>query len=90
MSLVVRHAASRSSRLEVVCSGSPREMGLAQGAALREKVWAAREALERLEAFRLEQPCWLPFSVFRWLAILWLRHDPRPAAMPTAAPMEAC
>ena len=54
--------------VEVICQGSPREMGLAQGAGVRNKIHAAREALTRLEAFRLQQPWWLPYRVYRWLA----------------------
>lgn len=50
--------------IDVVCAGSPREMGLAQGEALRSRIHAARRALAELEAFRLEQPWWLPYPLF--------------------------
>lgn len=54
--------------VEVVCSGTPFEMGLAQGTALKTKIHAAREVLTKLEAFRLKQPWWLPFSCYLWLS----------------------
>ena len=47
--------------VESICRGAPREMGLAQGAALREKIRTARDILARLENFRLLQPRWLPW-----------------------------
>jgi hypothetical protein len=43
-------------------------MGLAQGAGVRGKIHAARRALADLEAFRLQQPRLLPYSLYRWLA----------------------
>ena len=54
--------------VEAICEGSPREMGFAQGAAARAKIRGAYEALRELEAFRLQQPDWLPYSVYRWIA----------------------
>ena len=57
-----------SSRIDVVCSGRHRDMGLAQGDVQRPKILAARGALEELEIFRLEQPWWLPFRAFRRVA----------------------
>lgn len=55
--------------VEVRCFGSPKEMGLAQGAALQSKIRSAHEdALRKLEAFRLQQPRWLPYRAYRWLA----------------------
>src|SRR5262249_4650781 len=59
---------SASAVVEVVCQGDPREMGLSQGAAVRGKIHAARQALAELEAFRLRQPWWLPYRAHRWLA----------------------
>ncbi len=59
---------TRATVVAAICEGSPREMGLAQGAAVRSKIHSAREALADLEAFRLQQPCWLTYSVYRWLA----------------------
>lgn len=43
-------------------------MGVAQGKALRERIHLGRRQLRRLEAFRMEQPWWLPFPLFRRLA----------------------
>jgi acyl-CoA:6-aminopenicillanic acid acyl transferase len=54
--------------VDVVCEGSPFEMGVAQGMAFRAKIRAARAMLASLEAFRLAQPSWLPYRCYRWLA----------------------
>jgi hypothetical protein len=43
-------------------------MGLTQGARLSEKIRAAHQSLRRLEAFRREQPWWLPYPLFLRLA----------------------
>ena len=51
-------------RVECRCSGDPREMGLAQGTQLREKILGAHQMLRDLEALRLEQPWWLPYPFF--------------------------
>ena len=59
---------TRSAVVEMICAGTPREMGLAQGAAARPKIHAARLALAELEAFRIQQPRWLPYGVYRCLA----------------------
>lgn len=55
-------------QIDVICQGSPREMGLAQGQAARPRIGEARRMLQRLEAFRLRQPWWLPYAAFRRLA----------------------
>ena len=55
-------------RVECRCSGDPREMGLTQGTALREKIREAHKSLRKLEALRLEQPSWLPYPLFLNLA----------------------
>src|SRR5262245_22184305 len=52
----------------VVCSGTHAQMGYEQGQRMQAKILAARNALERLESFRLEQPWWLPFRAFRRVA----------------------
>jgi len=58
-----------SEGVDVRCLGSPREMGLAQGAALQSKIRSAhQDVLRKLEAFRLQQPRWLPYRAYRWLA----------------------
>jgi hypothetical protein len=43
-------------------------MGFAQGQAARLQIGEARRMLQRLEAFRLHQPWWLPYAAFRRLA----------------------
>src|ERR1700722_5216478 len=63
------HTKPAGSRMvEVICKGSPREMGLAQGAGVRGKIHSARQVLTQLETFRLQQPRWLPYRVYLWLA----------------------
>lgn len=54
--------------VECRCSGDPREMGLTQGTELREKILGPYQSLRNLEAFRLEQPWWLPYPFFLKLA----------------------
>ena len=51
--------------LDVFCGGSPRDMGFAQGEALRETIAVAYDSLRELEAFQLMRPWWLPFAAFR-------------------------
>jgi hypothetical protein len=43
-------------------------MGLMQGRILRDKIHRTWECLKNMEAFRLEQPGWMPFGLFRRLA----------------------
>ena len=64
--MLTKPAASKV--VEVICQGSPKEMGLAQGAGVQNKIHAVRLILTKLEAFRLQQPWWLPYRVYRWLA----------------------
>jgi len=71
---------AQSTVVEVVCQGGPREMGIAQGQGARAKIHAARQVLAKLEAFRLRQPRWLPYHLYRWLAA-------RKASMVLAAPL---
>lgn len=54
--------------VDVRCAGSPREMGLAQGVGAANKIRGARRVLTKLEAFRLQQPRWLPYRLYRWHA----------------------
>jgi hypothetical protein len=54
----------RTPKLDVICSGSPFETGLAQGTALRGRIRLGRAELRRLEAFRNEQPRWMPYPLF--------------------------
>lgn len=50
------------------CAGDASAMGLAQGRPLRRQLAEARRMLRYLEAFRSEQPHWLPYPLFRRLA----------------------
>ncbi|MCA9065567.1 MAG: hypothetical protein KDA96_21010 [Planctomycetaceae bacterium] len=54
--------------IDCICTGDAREMGIAQGAAMRDKISQARQVLSSLEAFRLRQPSWMPYSLYRRLA----------------------
>lgn len=54
--------------VEVICGGTPYDMGLAQGVGVKAKIHGVRRALAKLEAFRLQQPRWLPYGMYRWLA----------------------
>lgn len=51
-------------KLDVICTGTPYEMGLAQGRAMRDKIHYARQQLSQLEAFRMERPRWMPYRLF--------------------------
>lgn len=63
-----------SPRLDVVCRGDPQAMGVAQGEALRDKIHLAVRILAQLEAFRLQQPWWMPYPAYLWLAERKARH----------------
>ncbi len=66
-------------RVEVVCAGNHREMGLAQGSALRAKILGAIHNCSQQQSFRIGQPWWLPDNVFLWLArfrAAWLLAQP--------------
>ena len=60
--------------VECVATGDPFEMGLAQGERLREKIRLSFSILKRLESFRIAQPLWMPFSIFRRLSELRANH----------------
>lgn len=51
-----------------VCEGTAFEMGQVQGQSLASTIRDVRNMLPNLEAFRLQQPRWMPYSVFRWIA----------------------
>ncbi len=55
-------------RVDVVCEGGPREMGVAQGSALRERIVGALDALRQLDAVRKQRPWWMPWAAFLALA----------------------
>jgi hypothetical protein len=51
-------------RIDFTAAGSWHEMGLAQGAAVGNRIVAARAMLADLEAFRVMKPRWLPYPLF--------------------------
>lgn len=53
---------------DFACAGSPWELGHAQGKALADAIRGARRDLSKMEIFRLAQPWWLPYGVYRRLA----------------------
>lgn len=55
-------------QIDVDCHGDPRELGLAIGVSLRERIRAAERLLPDFETFRLYQPWWMPTSVFYYVA----------------------
>lgn len=54
--------------IEVICTGTPRDMGWAQGSMLRSKIRDAIQTCSSQESFRLDQPRWLPTAAYLWLA----------------------
>lgn len=53
---------------KIVCAGDPAAMGFAQGASEKNRIRDASHAIAQLEPFRLQQPVWLPYRAYRWLA----------------------
>ena len=53
---------------DLTCAGTPFEMGIVQGQALREKIQGSIQTLANLEAVRLMKPRFLPFGWFWRLA----------------------
>lgn len=51
--------------LNVVCRGSAREMGEAQGEILRERLPELFRSLACIEPYRLKQPKWMPYGLYR-------------------------
>jgi hypothetical protein len=60
----MQESALRQPKLDVICPGTPYEMGFAQGVAMRERIQMARRSLRRLDAFRMEQQRWMPYPIF--------------------------
>ena len=58
----------------MICSGTPFEMGVAQGAAVGADIRSAYGTLRHIEAFRLRQPRWIPFAGYRRMTGLWARY----------------
>ncbi|MGE3804037.1 MAG: C45 family autoproteolytic acyltransferase/hydrolase [Gemmataceae bacterium] len=52
----------------IVCAGNWLDMGQAQGTALAPRVRGAYEVLDKVEAFTLHRPWWLPFRLYRAFA----------------------
>src|SRR5438874_10642465 len=52
-------------RVEVIAKGDCMEMGLAQGDSLRKKIQSSPGVLASLYGFRILQPSWMPYSVYR-------------------------
>ena len=61
---------ARVLQLDVVVEGSSLDMGTEQGVKLRERIRAGRDILANLEAFRLMQPSWMPYVIFKKLCEL--------------------
>src|SRR2546427_8123848 len=54
--------------IEVVVEGRPLEMGSAQGAGLRQKIRSSPDVLAQLYGFRMLQPPWMPYALYRWIS----------------------
>ncbi len=63
--LAATNPSSAIPSLDVVCQGSPYEMGFSQGSALRSKIEGTLRSLRNLEAFLLEKPAGCSFELFR-------------------------
>lgn len=48
--------------------GSPRDVGVGLGSALRDKITAVGDVLYEYESFRVKQPWWMPYSLFKYVA----------------------
>jgi len=66
--MAANSSSSRQATIEASCRGTPHEMGLAQGSALRAKIIAARDELARIESFANRRPKWLPYWLYRFIA----------------------
>ena len=56
---------STTCELEFIAKGDPMEMGIAQGEALREKIRLSPGLLADLHGFRIMQPYWMPYPLYR-------------------------
>ncbi|MCH7987802.1 MAG: hypothetical protein IID46_01485 [Planctomycetes bacterium] len=52
----------------VICKGDHREMGIAQGIGMREKLEKSSEILSRLDPFLRRKPWWLPYGSYKKLS----------------------
>src|SRR5437016_5889010 len=57
--------ATAECRIEVIAQGDPLTMGMQQGSSLREKIRSSAGVLRNLETFRLMQPAWMPYGLYR-------------------------
>jgi len=55
-------------QIEVLAEGDPMDMGLQQGARLRNKIKSTAQVIEQLYGFRTLQPAWMPYSLYRRIA----------------------
>ncbi len=65
--------------IDCVCSGTDREIGFTQGRALKEQIRRLWKRLALMDAFRLEQPAWLPYPLYLRLAASKAERALRPA-----------
>ena len=54
----------RTPSIDLIATGTPEEIGRQQGEALREQIRACKAVVSQLEAFRLQQPPWVPYRLF--------------------------
>ncbi len=52
----------------VRCEGDPQSIGEALGESLRERIYAAQLSLASYEAFRVNQPWWMPYDAFLYFS----------------------
>src|SRR5437762_2899260 len=52
-------------KVEVIAQGDPLQMGAVQGEYLREKIRLAPDVLAQLYGFRMLQPAWMPYALYR-------------------------
>lgn len=58
----------------VKCQGDPQTVGEALGESLREKIYAAQLSLAQYEAFRANQPWWMPYDAFLYFSATTARR----------------
>lgn len=68
MLMPTKNGSDQLPKINAVCQGTPWAMGHTQGTALTETIHQLRDVLSKLEAFRLKQPSWLPYRLYRKLA----------------------
>jgi len=67
--------------IEVVTEGSLLEMGSAEGESLRKKIRSSPDGLAQLYAFRMLQPPWMPYSLYRWVSESRANDSSKPREM---------